>query len=128
MNAKYFTKEELACKHCLRNGRSVDYAYNFDAEALAILDSIRDEVGFPLTVTSGYRCIDHPVEKGKEHPGEHTLGKAVDIAVSRATAHRLLQVAFAHNVPRIGVSQKGNERFIHLGWCTKLPSPTVWSY
>jgi hypothetical protein len=37
-------------------------------------------------------------------------------------------VAFAHNVPRVGVNQRGIMRFIHLDWCKDKPTPTVWSY
>lgn len=117
----YFSEDELRCK-C---GCDV---YLFDDDALSILNSIRDDCGFPLPVSSGYRCLSHPLERHKGHVGAHSTGKAVDIAVEFDKAHKLLKVAFAHNVPRVGVNQRGIMRFIHLDWCEDKPTPTVWSY
>jgi len=127
---KYFTREELACKHCLQEGKSIDEAYEFSEEFGHVLDRIREECGFPLPVSSGYRCPDHPIERAKDKLGEHATGFAVDIRVSHSNAFILMQVAMRHGVHRIGVNQKGDyrERFIHLGMSTQFPSPVVWSY
>ena len=126
----YFSKEELACKHCLESGRTIDEAYFFDAEFRELLDSIRAACGFPLVVSSGYRCVNHPLETAKRQPGSHTKGQAVDLKVSGEAAHTLLRVAIEHGIQRIGVSQKGahSERFIHLDVVKDFPSPAVWSY
>lgn len=118
--ANYFKREELACQHCGE--------YKFDSEFLELLNHIREECGFPLPVSSGYRCPQHPIEAAKKAAGAHSTGMAVDISVSSSRAYKLLKVAFAADVPRIGVSQKGSKRFIHLDCCSSLPSPTVWSY
>ena len=117
----YFTQDELRCKCGCGT-------YLFDDYALSELNKIREECGFPLPVSSGYRCAKHPVEAGKSKPGAPATGKAVDVAVELDKAHALLKVAFAHNVPRVGVNQKGIMRFIHLDWCDDMPGPTVWSY
>jgi len=124
----YFSPEELACKHCLKAGKSVEESYHFNETFLSVLNSIRSDCGFPLPVSSGYRCSEHPVEAAKTASGAHTTGRAVDIAVSHEKAHRLIQVALQHGVPRIGVNQKGNSRFIHLDCAMELPHPTIWSY
>lgn len=120
----YFSESELACQHCGR--------YEFADEFLYILNVIRGECGFALPVTSGYRCPDHPVEAAKraaDKPlGAHSRGLAVDIGVSHERAHRLLEVALMKGIPRIGIKQSGEGRFIHLDIDTSLPSPTVWSY
>lgn len=124
----YFSKEELACKHCLAQGKSVDDSYFFDGEFIELLNRIRADCGFALPVSSGYRCARHPIEAAKKRPGAHSSGRAVDIAVSGNLAYKLISVAIAHGVPRIGVNQKGDSRFIHLDWDVTLPGPTVWSY
>jgi len=116
----YFSEAELSCSCCGQN--------YFAAEMLFIINSIREECGFPLPVTSAYRCEKHPVEAGKKRPGAHTRGYAIDIAVRGERAHRLLEVALTKGIPRIGVSQKGEHRFIHLDIDSSLPSPMVWSY
>jgi len=117
----YFSEDELRCKCGCGE-------YRFDDEALNQLNSIRRDFGRPITVTSGYRCGKHPIEAAKATGGAHTEGKAVDLAVDRADALKLLKIALRHGVERVGVNQKGSNRFIHLDWSTDLPSPTIWSY
>jgi len=126
----YFSEDELRCKCGCGE-------YKFDDEALSKLNDIRRDFGRPLTVTSGYRCSKHPIEAKKAVSrkgnytgsyGAHNEGKAVDLAVDRADALKLLKIALRHGVERIGVNQKGSSRFIHLDWSKDLPSPTIWSY
>ena len=81
-----------------------------------------------MFISSGYRCPSHPIEAKKPMPGTHSLGVAVDVAVSYEDAYELIAIAMAHGIKRIGVNQKGSGRFIHLDSSTKHPSPTVWSY
>ena len=118
----YFSDDELKCKHC---GGLV-----FDATFRQLLDDIRADCGFPLPVSSGYRCPHHPIEVAKDSPGAHCSGKAVDIRISGERALRLVWVAMAHGVKRIGVNQKGkhDQRFIHLDNELDLPHPAIWSY
>tara|TARA_R110000851_G_scaffold23449_1_gene68615 strand:+ start:267 stop:626 length:360 start_codon:yes stop_codon:yes gene_type:complete len=118
--SKYFTKEELSCQHCGE--------YHFDADFLALLDLIREECNFPFIVTSAYRCAKHPIEARKTRLGEHTTGKAIDIAVDHDKALKLLEVALRRGIKRIGIQQKGSGRFIHLGVSEDFPSPAMWSY
>ena len=119
----YFTQAELSCKCGCET-------YKFDKDFLVILNSIREVCGFPLPVSSGYRCQNHPIERNKEHPGEHTQGLAVDIKVSGWKAYDLLKIALDHDIRRIGISQSGDRdrRFIHLGASQSMPSPVIWSY
>lgn len=119
----YFSDDELRCKcGC---GKLL-----FDPEFRATLEAIREDVGFPMIVTSGYRCPNHPDERAKARAflGEHAQGCAVDVAVRGEQAYRLIKAAIDHNITRIGVHQKGEHRFIHLGGSKQKPHPTVWSY
>jgi zinc D-Ala-D-Ala carboxypeptidase len=118
---EYFTDDELRCKcGC--------FSYFFDQDARIALNHIREECGFPFIITSACRCAEHPLEVNKRSTGAHTYGKAVDIAVRSDKAIRVLEVAIAHGVKRIGVHQKGTAKFIHLDWCDELPSPALWTY
>jgi uncharacterized protein YcbK (DUF882 family) len=118
----YFSDDELKCKHC--GGLVFDEAFR------ELLDDIRVACGFPLPVSSGYRCPDHPIEIAKDEPGAHSSGKAVDIKISGEKSLKLVEVALKHGVKRIGVNQKGDwrQRFIHLDNELDLPNPTIWSY
>lgn len=104
-----FTRAELACKHtgfCEMTHKMMD-----------VLQKLRSEYGKPIHITSGYRDVSHPVERSKSHPGEHTNGMAVDIAVYGVDALLVIKLAIDLGIKRVGVSQKGTleSRFIHLG-------------
>ena len=125
--AKYpnFTPDELACKHCKAQG--------ITPEIMDILQSIRTSLDQPLFISSGYRCVKHPVEQEKDRPGEHTHGMAVDIICHGARALEIIRLAQALDVKRIGVHQKGNPngRFVHIGIADRynLAFPVaIWTY
>lgn len=106
-----------------------------NADTMRKLVALRRDVGFPLPVSSAYRCPSHPSEAGKDgkHPGAHAQGQGVDILVSGRRAYRVLEAAFRHGFTGIGVSQRGphESRFVHLddlpGRAQKM-RPAVWSY
>ena len=96
---------EFACSHsgaCIMRPEFMDK-----------LQDLRDEMG-PLFITSGYRSLTHPSEAKKDRPGPHTHGRACDIAIWGEPAYSLVGRAENHGFTGIGVSQKGEERFIHL--------------
>jgi uncharacterized protein YcbK (DUF882 family) len=120
-NYPNFSRKEMACQHCGAEG--------IRPELMDKLQAMRTEYGKPMTITSGYRCPQHPVEAKKATPGAHALGLAADIGVQGAEAHAVLALAMKHGFNGIGVQQKGTGRFIHVDVATnQLPRPTVWSY
>lgn len=99
-----------------------------DHEFITKLDKLRGAYGAPLKVSSGYRCPAHNrVVSSTGADGPHTTGLAVDFAVDRANAHKLLTVAVQLGFRGIGVQQKGPGRFIHLDDIQE-GRPTIWSY
>ena|SRR5688572_33105266 len=119
-----FDLDEFKCKHCGEN--------KINPRFIDKLQALRDRVGFPLTVTSGYRCPEHnKAVSSTGTTGPHTTGRAVDLGVSRYQAYRVLEEAFKLGFTGIGVNQKGGSRFIHLDDLKEpdhAPRPTVWSY
>jgi|TARA_R110002020_G_scaffold87830_5_gene216189 zinc D-Ala-D-Ala carboxypeptidase len=119
-----FSFSELACRE---TGECV-----VDEVLVDCLQRLRDKVG-PVTVTSGYRSSAHSVERAKERPGTHAMGLAVDVACAGKEAFAVLQTALDVGFTGIGVSQKGENRFLHLDIVTHLDDfpatrPSVWSY
>jgi len=119
-----FSFSELACRE---TGECV-----VDEVLVDCLQRLRDKVG-PVTVTSGYRSSVHSVERAKERPGTHAMGLAVDVACAGKEAFAVLQTALDVGFTGIGVSQKGENRFLHLDIVTHLDDfpatrPSVWSY
>ena len=115
-----FKESEFTCKHC---GKT-----EMDPHYMQRLQDLRRRYAKPMTITSGYRCPQHPIEAAKASPGPHSTGKAADVAVQGADAHRLLSLALEMNFKGIGVQQKGDKRFLHLDDLDQGARPTIWSY
>lgn len=114
-----FTADEMACKETGELDMHPDF--------MRRLQHLRNVYGKPMKVTSGFRSRKHSAERNKASPGEHTTGRAADIAVRGVDALRLVQLALGVGFTRIGVQQKGEGRFIHLGDSPDFP-PGIWSY
>lgn len=115
---KHFTREELQCKcGCGKMETPTPFILR--------LEHLRVTVGFPLPISSGYRCPDHNDKVSSTgRDGPHTRA-AVDIAVQGQEAYLLLAAAIRQGFVGVGVQQKGSGRFIHLDDRT---SPAIWSY
>lgn len=120
--APYFKESEFACKH---TGEC-----HMTAEFMDKLLELRKAYGVPMIITSGYRHPTHPVEARKAVPGEHSMGRAADIACSGENAFDMVKYAIMLGFTRIGVSQRaGIARYVHLGIGGEgLPAPRIWSY
>jgi len=107
-----------------------------DEAFLALLESVRAECGFPLPVSSGYRCRNHPLERKKLYPGPHTEGVAADFPIYGEKAMILIACAIEHSIAGIGIRQFGDidTRFIHLDIAQATPTRPrpprgwIWSY
>lgn len=120
-----FNKHEFMCRcGCGRADMDPKFVYT--------LQFIRDRAGFPLVISSGYRCPDHnqAVSSTGSRTGPHTLGKAADIRVSGEAAYHLVRLAVRQQVTGIGIHQTGPHarRYIHLDILTGPTRPTIWSY
>lgn len=124
MTWRYFTLDEMRCQCC--------GVVRMDAEFMDRLDELRDRLGFPLPISSGYRCPAH--NRAVSHTGisgPHTTGKAADLLVDRGRAYALLPVAIELGFTGIGLQQQGPSRFVHLDRLIEpgyRPRPTIWSY
>ena len=95
-----FTEKELACPCC--------DGYDMDEILLNRLQAYRDLLGFPLIITSGYRCSVHNQEVGGGDSSQHLFGKAVDIKINKfnaATRYRLIKTAFEMGFMGIGIGK-----------------------
>lgn len=125
MTWKHFKVEEFRCKcGCGQNLISSKF--------VDMLDELREACGFPLPVTSGYRCPTYNAKVSSTgHNGPHTTGRAADLGVSRKQAYEVLSWAMRMGFTGIGIKQTGEGRFIHLDDLPAAegqPRPTVWGY
>ena len=119
-SSKNFKEEEFNCK-CSMCGMKVPHS--MQPEVINAVQMLRDALGRPLTITSGYRCAIHPSEAKKSTPGQHNKGLAVDIRASNG--------AEAFELIRAGLSLGANgfaygNGFIHLDW--RESTPVTWRY
>ncbi len=118
-----FSAGEFTCQHCGSEGIELDFVHK--------IQNLRSTYGRGMTISSGYRCPEHPIEARKAKPGAHASGRAVDIAVSGADALNVLQLALdSGDFTGVGIAQKGDfgSRFIHLDDLDNERRPTIWSY
>lgn len=102
------------------------------AAFLAALQKVRTIHGKPMIISSGYRSIEHSVERIKRVPGEHCAGLAADILICGVDALKLLDIAINQGFKRIGINQKGefSQRYIHLSISDRfgLRPAALWTY
>ena len=74
---KWFKEKEFACKCC---GQLPPLAReNVKALVSEVLDPVREKLGMPIVVNSGYRCEKHNKEVGGVKNSQHLKGEAADI-------------------------------------------------
>lgn len=115
IESKNFTASELTCSCCGKSG--------VQQWALDKLQQVRDSYLRPMTITSAYRCDEHPIEKAKSKGGTHNQGIAFDIYVgSGAERYELIMCAMLCGASGIGVENN----FVHLDW--RDSTPVMWGY
>ena len=77
---KWFKEKEFACKCC---GQLPPLAReNVKALVSEVLDSVREKLGMPIVVNSGYRCEKHNKDVGGVKNSQHLKGEAADLTCS----------------------------------------------
>lgn len=121
MRWKHFNFSEFTCQ-CGCGGNDIDASF------VDKLDKLRDALGFPFIISSGYRCPEHNNRVSTTgHTGPHTTGRAVDIVADHLHALEIIAAAYHAGFKGFGVQQKGGHRFIHLD-DIRRPYQTLWSY
>ncbi len=117
-----FSVDEMRCSYSCGCGRA-----DMNPDFMAALQRVREALGKPMPVTSGYRCPDYDKRIGGA--GVHPTGQAADIAISGENVYHLLGIA-VEQMRGIGLKQHGPHarRFIHLDTTYGPMRPRVWSY
>ena len=122
---RYFKRSEFACK-CGKCDNLIQDSF------VEKMDALRHICGFPISISSGYRCPAHNAAvSGTGDDGPHTTGCAADVPIDRKRAYILLQNAIQMGFTGIGFKQHGGVRFMHLDTLPDAlgqPRPAIWSY
>lgn len=110
----YFEDYEFACKcnrHNVVDGKNV-LDHVIDKRLVDVLDKIRERVGRPIYIESGYRCEDHNREVGGVPNSQHVLGTAADITVDNISIDELADIAKECGAD--GVGRYYGLQFVHI--------------
>lgn len=92
-------KSDTATKHGIANVPSLQERENLMALVENVLDPLRESLGRPIIVTSGYRSAAlNKVTRGAAN-SQHTRGEAVDIVVSGLRPLQICQTVLANEIP-----------------------------
>lgn len=120
-DTKNFKASEFACHHCGEN--------KIDQKVIDLCQKIRDALGVPVRVNSGYRCAKHNAAVGGVRGSKHTLGMAADLSSSvnaRDMFDKVKQLQAKGEIPELGycILYK-RKNFIHVD-IAKRPSGNMW--
>lgn len=104
---RHFDMSEFACKCC---GRLPEGGMN--PALLDGLDELREHLGRPIYVSSGYRCPEHNAEVGGVPNSQHVLGNAADIYVDY-DYHELYNAA-VDSESFDGIGYYPDDEFVHV--------------
>jgi zinc D-Ala-D-Ala carboxypeptidase len=110
---KYFKPAEIACR-----GTGMILLTNESRDALQRLDALREAMGHPLIVTSGFRTEQHNKNVGGARASKHMHGIAFDISMANVDPHLFEAEARKAGFVSFGIypPQKptGSKNFIHI--------------
>ncbi len=114
MDLQYFKITEFDCP-C---GRKECDATPIDMETALKLDGLRRELGLPIQITSGSRCLFHNRSLESKDTSQHVLGRAIDIHCPDGIyMRRLVTLALKHGFTGIGIK----DGMVHLDCRTSTP-------
>jgi hypothetical protein len=120
--AKYFTVEEL-CRSEVATSRKIDNTPPSEATGALtalienLLDPVRERWGGPITVNSGYRCLELNRAVGGAPTSGHLRGEAADITVgSPAENRRLFELIVDSGLPFDQLIDERDYRWLHISY------------
>ena len=117
-SSQNFSAKELRCK-CKNCKQQVPH--KISQEAVDLLQKLRDTCGFPLHLSSAYRCHLHSAEVRKAKPGQHNTA-AFDIKVGWGRKRGIILI----NAVKLGFRGLGfADNFLHLD---PREVATTWTY
>ncbi|GAC1688231.1 MAG: D-Ala-D-Ala carboxypeptidase family metallohydrolase [Ktedonobacteraceae bacterium] len=120
----HLTLEEIVCPCC-------KYAL-FTNTLIELYDMIRNDLGKPINVHSGYRCPKHNTDIGGEKLSKHMRGEAMDISwegfedvrYDGAKQYELVRKLQSFGAKGIGFGKS----YIHVDCATDRDHLAVWVY
>ena len=107
---KNFARSEFACKG---GERCCGGSAPISDELVEALQELRDRLARPITVVSGFRCLEYNRRIGSKDTSQHPKGRAADIRVAGMSPVDLREFALdVDTLKRGGVGVY--DRFLHV--------------
>jgi uncharacterized protein YcbK (DUF882 family) len=91
-----FSEHEFKCKcHTAKGGPYCKGlpALGMSGELIQLLEAIREKAGAPVTITSGYRCVDYNTIIKGASSSQHMLATAADIRIKGFAPKQVADIA-----------------------------------
>jgi len=109
--SKWFKDSELAC-----NGDECQGLCNVgegvNSRLMEVLDAIREKLGKPIYINSGYRCPVHNKFVGGVPNSQHVEGTAADLSYDGIDVDYLAQIA--EECGADGIGKYWSQGFVHI--------------
>lgn len=122
-----FTLEELcysstAKKYKIDNKPPEDIIRNLGALVLNVLQPLRDKLGKPITITSGYRCKELNSKIKGSNSSQHVYGQAVDILCPGMSAQTLYTYIKHSGIlyDQLILEITNNAQWVHISYTNKF--------
>lgn len=103
--SKNFTHDEFECPHCS--------CLIYDESFIVSLQKLRDQLGVPFHVSSGYRCYEYNQSLINSSPNsQHLKGRAADIVTVNWSSNLIW--TFINKATDLGLSIGVYENHIHV--------------
>lgn len=117
--SKNFNSSEFDSPDVKFSGLEMDHVF------IAKLQKLRNQVNFPIIITSGFRTHEHNIKVNGSVNSSHLRGFAADISCDTSYHRfRILKAAFKVGFLRVGIGKD----FIHLDNDPNKPSRLTWLY
>lgn len=103
-----FRSSEFFCRCGCNQGR-------VRTELVVRLQAIRDRIGQPIIIVSGYRCPAHNMAVGGHPQSYHTHGMAADIRCPSVTLSTLYSICERNSPPGLGTYPEAGHIHIDEG-------------
>ena len=112
-----FTRSATAERHNIDNTIPEQYIPDIKRICEEVLEPLREYIGNPITISSGYRCPELNKLVGGVRNSQHKFGRAVDICTQSESVLMLSFVWLArefHTKYKILLETKNNKQWIHI--------------
>lgn len=117
---KHFRRMEFLCPCCGKEDMDFDFVYK--------LDRLRETLGYPLAINSGWRCAKHNAKVGGKSNSAHLLGIAADVRMADSRRRfDFIDYGISLGFTRFGIGP--NYVHVDLGSdTTGHPARVIWMY